>query len=224
MANTDSVGKLVEIEDNTTKFCAKHDSEIVSSTKISLMDDFSGEIVGTSKIPNNDNREGEDNVLSASPDAMADPRVERIRTKLKRPNLETEVQDNLLDGYLKNESDQSCDLVDSFDEGATETINTVPIVDASSTTLKIIDRCPKHERSSSDENESFDSVSEHFRIQKKSEGELAFRISKSYESSGGRINPVAKTLSEMDPSDTSLFGEERGTFSGGGKSSAFSGL
>lgn len=223
---TESDLKLARSACQTSQSDRKNESNTRTSTKISLMSDFMSEVVTTIEIPSDEHTQDGNDVLSMSPDTKIDSRVERIRSELERTKLKPGAEEDLLDGYLHCDSEQSCDLIDSFDMAASESINENSSGTAAPISLHI-DNLPSEDRPFSDKttNESFDSVTEHFRKHNKSNSELALRRNQaqSFESSDGRTNPVAKTLSNMDASDV-VYEEAERTFSCGGNSSAFSEL
>ncbi len=198
------------------------------SPKIALMDDFAGEVDAASGMLNENNSRNSKNNIGSNP--KIDPRNESIRSKPLISKIASGgAEEGLPNTYhISDEGVQNSDLGDSFDLTLSNPSNKYSVEVATPVAVQIENfpnkKSPSSEKKKSDD--SFDSVTEHFRKHQESKDEMALRRNqaKSFEWSDGRTNPVAKTLSQMDARVDIVQDEMKKSFSGGGSLSAFSEL
>jgi hypothetical protein len=144
-----------------------------STTILSLKDDFLYEI-----LPGADEEFKQRNVEAR---AIREAKVDAIRVKLKNEK-ESKINEDLLDGCIPYE-ENICTLLHSSIDSDVLTESPHKNEQSTSGKLSVISKA----------NDSFDSLSEHFR---NIDNEKKFLKKEGH--SGGRVNPMSKTLSRDD--------------------------
>ena len=204
---------------------------LTSSPKIALMDDFAGEVDAASGMLNeNNSRDSKNNIGTIGPNPKFNPGNENVRIKSVIAKVASGgTEEDLPDTYRKSdEGVQNSDLGNSFDLTPSDPSNKYSIEVGTPMAVQI-ENFPKKQSPSSEKkksDDSFDSVTEHFRKHQESKDEMLLRRNqaKFFERSDGRTNPVAKTLSQMDTGVDVVQDEIKKSFSGGGSLSAFAEL